>query len=275
MTIVIDIEEKVNSEITSGHISLEKVTAKLEECNITMSKLCKLYVVDSDADAHTLACEGRFILPLITEKNASCDFSSFKYLITDYENIDDDFYVKIWQRYMGLPWHILETDRCIVREMTADDVKPLYELYSDSSITRYTEPLFPDYEDELEYTHNYIHNIYEYFGFGTWIVERKSDRKIIGRAGFNYRPDYDIPEIGYVFGTDYQNNGYALEVCKAIIKYAYSELEFDSIMAFSSPENKPSLKLLTKLGFINDSSIPIPNDAKKLGFELVPYRLDR
>ena len=274
MTIVIDIEKKVNSEIIAGRLNREFIMENAASKCLSFSELCKLHIAENESDALALTNDNRFVIPLLCEQNKNSNFSSYKYLITDYEAVDEDFYYKIWLRFLGIPWHILETDRCIVREMTEADVEPLYELYRDPSITEYTEPLFPDYEDELEYTYNYIHNVYEYFGFGTWVVIRKSDGKLIGRAGFNYRPDYEIPEIGYVFGTPYQHQGYALEVCGAIINYALEELDFESIMAFSCPQNLPSLKLLTKLGFRPDPNIPLPHEAiKDLGFELEAFTL--
>lgn len=273
MNIVIDIEEKVNSEIHAGHICRDDIQNIIDKFNLSRSDLFKLYVTDDFTNAHKLLNSGAFVVPVLNDHNSSLDFSEFKYLITDPQDVDDDFYYKIWQRYVGLPWHIMETDRCILREMTVLDISELYLLYDSPDITQFTEPLFPDYEDELEYTNNYIHNVYEYFGFGTWIVQRKSDKKIIGRAGFNYRPGYDYPELGYVFGTKYQGQGYATEICKAICNYGFKELEFNFILAFSSPDNIPSIKLLNKLGFVHDSNIIEPDDAKVLGFEMKPYVL--
>lgn len=217
--------------------------------DLTVRELCKLHVTDDIALAHSLLDSGLLVVPVINECNSDKDFSRFKYLITNPEELDDDYYIKIWQRFMGLPWHILNTERCIIREMSASDVRDLYEVYADSSITRYTEPLFPDYEDELEYTKNYIDNVYSYFGFGTWVIESRETGHIIGRAGFNYRPGYDEPELGYVIAVPYQNQGYAYEVCSAIIPYMKEEFDIDRISAFSSTENEPSLRLLSKLGF--------------------------
>lgn len=275
MNIVIDIEEKVNSEIASCHISREEVTNALCQFSKPYDKLCKLYVTDDIVLANEYRSKGNFVIPVINDTNSHLDFSGFKYLITDSDEIDEDFYYKIWQRYTSLPWHILDTDRCIVREMTLADVSSLYDIYEDSSVTKYTEPLFPDYEDEIEYTHNYIHNVYEYFGFGTWVVIRKSDNKIIGRAGYNFRPGYDIPELGYVFGSNYQHNGYASEVCSALIKYGFCDLEFDQILAFSSPDNLPSIRLLNRLGFASTSSIAEPSDIQSLGFRLQAFVLSK
>jgi len=243
MTIVIDISEKWNSELAAGHVRRDWLSSD------HYLDLCKLYITDDYAKAISLRNQGLFVVPIYNESNTDFDYSSFKHLIANPDEVDIDYYYKIWQRFVNLPWHILETSRCIVREMTPADLPALYEIYSDPLITKYTEPLFPDYEDELEYTHNYINNVYSYFGFGTWIIERKTDHKIIGRAGFNYRPGYDDPELGYVIGLPYQNMGYAKEVCSAIMLFLHEEFEINSIIAFSHRDNLPSVKLLNSLRF--------------------------
>jgi len=233
MTIVIDISKFVNSN---------------RGCDIEPA----LYLSDDLCELKRLKADGHIVLPILNENTENADLSAYKYVIVNPDEVDEDYYYKIWLRYAGLPWHILNTGRCIVREMTCDDLKELYELYSDECITKYTEALFPDYEDEYEYTNNYIERVYSYFGFGTWIILRKSDEKIIGRAGFNYRPGFDEPELGYMIGEKYQNKGYAYEVCSAIIEYGLNELEFKRISAFSADENIKSSNLLKKLGFRQD-----------------------
>lgn len=238
MNIVIDIKQFVNTVLSTD----------AETC---------LYVSDEAEEIKRLSKNGHFVVPVLTEKNKSEDFSLFKYIITQPDEVDDDYYVKIWQRYAGIPWEILKTDRFIIREMSEDDVEELYKVYEDDSVTDYTEPLFPAYEDELEYTRNYIEKVYSYFGFGTWLIVTKDEGKIIGRAGFNYREGFDTPELGYVVSKEYQGKGVATEVCSAIIKYGFEELDFSCISAFSARENIPSLRLLHRLGFEKDTSAAV------------------
>ncbi len=259
MYIVIDILEKVNSEVLLGHIdrqilddAINDYTALKMQTNQqdALDDIYKLHITDDLPYARELLTRGRHVVPVLSSTNSSEDFSGFSQIVTSPDEIDMEYYYKIWQRLMNLPWHITDTPRCIIREMSPRDLDSLYRIYSDSTITKYTEPLFPDYEDELEYTHNYIKNVYEYFGFGTWIVINKENGEIIGRAGFNLRPDFDYPEIGFVIAAPYQNMGYATEVCKAIIEYGTSVHEFERIQAMVIPENESSIHLLKKLSFI-------------------------
>ena len=139
--------------------------------------------------------------------------------------------------------------RLTVREMGPDDVDELYELYADVRVTKYTEALFTDREKERNYIEDYIEHIYKYFGFGTWLIHRKEDRKLIGRAGFNYRPGFDEAELGFVIGYPFWRNGYAYEVCTHLLQLGKTVFEFEKIQALADKENAASIGLLEKLGF--------------------------
>jgi len=93
---------------------------------------------------------------------------------------------------------ILETDRCLVRETTVEDVEEFYRIYREPSITYYMEDLFPDPAEEREYVRNYIREIYGFYGYGLWTVLCKEKNEVIGRAGLSWRQGFDVPELGFV-----------------------------------------------------------------------------
>ena len=111
------------------------------------------------------------------------------------------------------------------------------------------ENLCEDKDEEREYTRKYIENMYGFYGFGMWIVQRLDNGRIIGRAGLNVREEYDDLELGYIIRKDEQKKGYAKEVCQAIIQYAVEELEVQDLNAFIHPDNTDSIKLINKLKF--------------------------
>ncbi len=172
-----------------------------------------------------------------------------QFAIEGIAGLDSDYLEKVYQRYCGIPWHITETKRCTVREMGPDDLDDLYELYADARVTRYTEALFTDRDREKHYIEDYIENIYKYFGFGTWLIHRKEDNRLIGRAGFNFRPGFDEAELGFVIGYPFWRNGYAYEVCSHLLHLGKAVFEFDKIQALADKENTASICLLEKLGF--------------------------
>lgn len=177
-------------------------------------------------------------------------YAGVEMLVEGFEEVDADFLEKVYQRWHHMPWTILETERCIVRELTLDDMNGLFALYADEGMDAYTEPLYP-YEEEMEYQRAYINHMYRYFGYGMWLVFLKENGKLIGRAGLEHREIQEQTELelGYLIGKSYQGKGYATEVCKAIIDYAKENTEFERINCIVEEGNTISMHLAVKLGF--------------------------
>lgn len=170
-------------------------------------------------------------------------------IVEGFEEVDYDFFEKIYQRHHNLPWTILETERLVVRELALSDMDALFELYSYEGMTDYMEGLYP-YEEEYEYQKAYIANMYRFFGYGMWLVFEKETGKLVGRAGIEHREELEGElELGYAIGTPWQGKGYATEVCVGIMQYAREELGFEEICSLVQPENAVSVHLLEKWGF--------------------------
>lgn len=209
-----------------------------------------IYVCDDSAKAKELNAAGKNVVALLTDENSGQDFSFCSYAIMNAAECELAFFEGILKRFLGKPWYILDTDRCIIRETTVEDVDIFYELYADREITEYLEPLFEDRDEEIEYTKSYIKNVYEFYGFGMWTVVEKATNKVIGRAGISYREGFVLPELGFMIGKKYQRQGYAYEVCSAIANYMYENYDMEEIQIFIEPQNTPSILLAKKLGAV-------------------------
>lgn len=183
------------------------------------------------------------------EDTNTSDYSDVLYCIDTLKDMSDNTLLRMYQREKNIPWTILETDRCIIREMTVDDLDALYVLYDDPDIKRFIEDLYEDRERELKFTIDYINNQYRFFEYGMWIVIDKATGKLIGRAGVFDREGQDVSEIGFIFDKDYQGKGYAFEVMSAIVEYSKEELYKDNLISFTKHENVRAKKLLERLGF--------------------------
>lgn len=192
---------------------------------------------------------GYYVVGVCHNDNKDAHFTNIKYIVEDFTELDWSYFVKYWQRYTGSPWHILDTERCRIREMCPEDLNDLYDLYADKRICEYTEDLFTNRIAELNYIKDYVKNMYGFYNYGTWIVEDKFTGKMIGRAGFSARPGFEDPELGFVISPSLWRHGYAYEVCTALIDYGKNELGFKRIHSFVRPENTASICLLNKLGF--------------------------
>lgn len=171
------------------------------------------------------------------------------------DDIDEEFLEKAYCRQKGLPLHILETDRCIVREFCMEDLDALVELYDNLKNDEFVDPLF-DYEEEKEYEKNYIKYIYDFYGYGMWLVFLKEDpNKLIGRMGLETREtcEENEAELGYILHPDYRNQGIASEVCKSILSYG-RDLGIKKFLCRIDRGNVVSINFASKLGFKYDKA---------------------
>lgn len=153
---------------------------------------------------------------------------------------------------------ILETERLLLRYQTADDIEPLISLWTDPSVTEHSGgPRDADWlKGEFEST-ALEPKKYEY---DLWPVIEKSSGKVVGHCGYL---DKDIEgkveiEINYYFLPSAWGKGYATEISKALISYAFSKMELDRLIALIKPENESSAKVAEKIGMKLEKQIQRP-----------------
>lgn len=213
-----------------------------------------LFVTDCPEVAQKLSAADFPVLGILRKENKDDSFSGVRYLAEGWESITPAYLERVYRRCRGLPWQILETKRCLLRETIEADVDAFYRIYAEPSITAFMENLFADREEELRYTADYRKNMYEFYGYGIWSVILKETGEIIGRAGLDMRRGFEEPELGFVIGVPWQRQGLAEEVCRAILRYGKEELGFTTVRALTEQENEASLVLLKKLGFVPDGA---------------------
>lgn len=209
-----------------------------------------LYITDCALCQKKLHAENFPVIVYLHEENREEDFSHAEYAIENLSEIEYKSLELAYLRLTGQPWRITETKRCLIRETIPEDADSFYEIYKEPSITEYMEDLYADREEEIAYIRDYIKNVYGFYGYGMWTVIEKESGEIIGRAGISLRDGSDIPELGFVIGVPWQRQGYAYEVCQAVLAYGRKELEFQQFQALVMKGNEKSKKLCEKLGFV-------------------------
>lgn len=185
-------------------------------------------------------------------------------LVEGFEEVDFYFLERIYNRKHHIPWRVIDTKRCYLREMTMDDLDDLYALYAGEGMIEFMEPLYEDREEEAAYTKAYIDNQYYYYGYGMWLVIDRETNKLIGRAGLdNHEIHGKIElEMGYAIAKEKQRQGYGFEVCSAILTFAKEFLEFERVNCLVEKENEASIRLLQKLEFSRIEEMNL--DGKKM-----------
>ncbi len=189
------------------------------------------------------------VLVYLHSGNQDQDFGDARYALEEPEETEPEYLERVYRRCHNLPWEILVTDRCWLRETVEEDVDSFWKMYQDSELSRYTERLYPTPEAERGYVREYRRLMYSFYEFGVWTVLDRQTGAVVGRAGLSVREGYDLPELGFVIGREWQGRGLAGEVCQGILEYARELLGFERVQVLVHEENTVSLHLCQKLGF--------------------------
>lgn len=184
-------------------------------------------------------------------------------LVLGFDEADVGFLERIARRAQGLPWVILRTARTLLREQTLSDLDALYGLYGGAHVTDYLKPLSARAEEEAA-LRSYITHMYGFCGYGMWLVCARENGAVIGRAGFSHRElsDETVLEMGYLIAEPYQRQGYATEVCRALISHAREELSaFGELNCFVAEGNAVSHALMRRLHFSPEQTVSVEGRA--------------
>ncbi len=221
-----------------------------------------LWITDSPEYARDLMARELPLLIYLHPWNASESFPMAGFAMREPQDLDAEYLEQVYRRFAGIPWHILTTRRCVVREMCIQDAPELEAIYAHPAIrgtvgdlyraeTRQTKG-FGKFPDSMEvcrkYLEDYIRQVYPLYQYGIWIIVERETSRVIGRAGFRHL-EGELPDLGYLVAVPYQRQGYAWEVCTGILAYAGDVLGFRRVQARVAPDNTPSLSLCQKLGF--------------------------
>lgn len=232
-----------------------------------------LYITDSSVQYRIWRQYGKYVLPYRHQWNQEDTFDGAEYIIESLEEVDHEVVDMAYRRLAGIPWEIFKTERCIVRETIVEDVDSLYEIYKEPAITEYMEDLYKDRDEEIAYIKDYRRRMYGFYGYGIWSILNRQDGKVIGRAGISWREEFDVPELGFVIGVPWQKQGYAYEVCSAILNYAWKDIGFKQIQALVMEHNEKSAALCRKLGF-EDNGITVLENVRYILYKMQLNRAD-
>ena len=147
----------------------------------------------------------------------------------------------------------IETARLILRPFAAADLDAHAAMLADPGVMRYLGAPTPR-EDAWRRLLQ-APGLWAVLGYGYWAVERRADAAFIGQLGFaDFKraiepPLEGIPEMGWLFASEAQGAGYALEGVLAALAWADEVLRAAEIAAIVAPQNEPSIKLAARAGF--------------------------
>lgn len=161
--------------------------------------------------------------------------------------------------------HVLETDRLALRRFTLDDAAFAFELVNDPAwIQNVGDRNVHSLEDARGYLSRGALAAYEKVGFGMWAVTLKGSGELIGMCGLIKREELEDVDIGFAFLPQFRGHGYALESAKAVLDYGRAKVGLKRIVAIVSPSNRPSIRILERLGLRFERGITMPGDTEEI-----------
>ena len=142
----------------------------------------------------------------------------------------------------------IETTRMIIREFTPEDAVALHDILGDDETMANCEPAY-DFEKTKDFLTSFCIG-----RKGAVAAIHKESGKLIGYILFNELNE-GVYEMGWIYNRSFWRQGYAYESCKAVIGYAFRELNAHKIFAEAIDPVK-SVGLMQKLGMRLEGILP-------------------
>jgi len=134
-------------------------------------------------------------------------------------------------------------------KFTFEDMEDAYQYLSDEKAMYYIEePYTREQTESFIKKYGIRKNPYVYA-----LVEKEINH-VIGHIIFHPDSYDEIYEVGLILGTEYQNQGYGLEILTALIEYAFRQMKLHKLVAETVEGNVNCMKLLETLHFTKEAS---------------------
>ena len=157
---------------------------------------------------------------------------------------------------------VAHTQRTIVNRISIDDAPFFVQLVNSPGWLRYIgDRQVSDVADAERFLEDGFLQSYRDNGFGHYLV-RSRQGDPMGICGFLKKPILENPDFGFAFLPEYMGQGFAFEACEKVLKLAVEYYRFTILDAVLSVDNSRSKRLLEKLGFGQQGTIPSETDER-------------
>jgi RimJ/RimL family protein N-acetyltransferase len=162
---------------------------------------------------------------------------------------------------------VVETARLVLRGWRDEDFEAYAAMLADAEVTRY---LHGAVDAAGAWRQMALHaGHWELRGYGNWVLERRSDGVLLGRAGL-WRPEgWPGLEVGWTLARHAWGHGYAAEAGRAALEWAWAELDAARVLSIIHPGNARSIRVAERLG------MRLLREDELHGSPVVIYAIDR
>lgn len=157
---------------------------------------------------------------------------------------------------------VTETKRLIISKFSISDAPFFLELVNSPNWIKYIgDRNIKTIEDAKKSIKNGHLKSYKEHGFGFYKLTLKENNTPIGTCGLIKRDTLVEVDLGFAFLPEHEGKGFGFEASDEVMKLAKHQFNLKKIVAITNPDNKNSIKLLEKLGFIFEKEVsPFKDD---------------
>lgn len=160
-------------------------------------------------------------------------------MTADMTTLDLSGIEKIHTERLILKMITAETAKYIFASGTKDNIFGIFGLSSDDDYKRYKAQMAAGGN--------------EYNSFRLFMIHDKNTGEFLGSCNFHtWKVLHSRAEIGYLIHEQYRRKGIAKEAMHAVLVHGFEHMQLNRVEAFLSPENEPSLRLVTHFGFTKE-----------------------
>ena len=147
----------------------------------------------------------------------------------------------------------IETERLYLSELRAADVPQIVKYCGNEKIAQYTSHIPSPYKEKDAIF--WINSAQQGLRKGTQLtlgIRLKEGNEFIGGMGLIITSVYKRAEIGYWLAEEHWNKGYTSEAAKALIDYAFKNLDLNKITSSYMRYNPASGKVMENCGMFRE-----------------------
>ena len=177
----------------------------------------------------------------------------------------------------------LTTERLRLRPLHTADAPAIAEQVNDWDVVRYTTSIPYPYDRRM--AEEFIAG--QQKRWAAWsgktvpeeevafVIERNSDRRLIGCIGLQPAEVGTGLEFGYWLGKRYWGEGYATEAVGRLVRFAFLDLDLPEIWGAAVPTNDASHRVMEKNGFVIVAAGERPSDVRGNPLPVIVRKLTR
>ena len=157
---------------------------------------------------------------------------------------------------------MIETERLLLRKPRLGDAKALQQAYGDPEVMEFIGGGETKSLDETREAIKRQTARWKADGFGSLVIERKEDKRVLGRTGFlvwnsetwqtgtlaEFGDDIGVGELVWMLAKEHWGRGYATEAALAARDHAFKTLKLPRLISLIMKGNDRSIRVAERIG---------------------------